>query len=99
MDRQQQEALLKKTWMDRERQFYGEEIEEDFAIPEEHTEELMDSEEDDIDRDEDRMRTTQDLVDELLEQDDQEIQDEFMAQINKSNKQKQNYLEHQARQR
>ena len=97
MDRQQQEALLKKTWMERERQFYGEEIEEDYAIPEEQTEDQESSEEDDIERDGDRMRTTQDLVDELLEEDDQEVQDEFMNQINKSDKQKQLHLEQQAR--
>jgi hypothetical protein len=28
MDREKQEALLKKTWMEREKQFYGEEIED-----------------------------------------------------------------------
>ena len=29
MDAQQQEALLKKTWLEREKQFYGEDIEEE----------------------------------------------------------------------
>ena len=29
MGRQQQEALLKKTWLEREKQFYGEEIDDE----------------------------------------------------------------------
>jgi hypothetical protein len=32
MDREKQEALLKKTWMDRERQFYGEEVDDDEVL-------------------------------------------------------------------
>ena len=32
MGRQQQEALLKKTWLEREKQFYGEEIDVNFEI-------------------------------------------------------------------
>ena len=52
MDLQRQEALLKKTWLEREKQFYGEEIDEDpqkrtFAIqeqPENEEEEESDEE-------------------------------------------------------
>lgn len=44
MDAQQQEALLKKTWLEREKQFYGEEIEEDEEpIIEQNEEEEEDS--------------------------------------------------------
>ena len=51
MDRQKQEALLKKTWMERERQFYGDEIDEDI-IQEQEDEDDVSSEEDDVlDRD------------------------------------------------
>ena len=46
MDKKQQEALLKKTWLDREKQFYGEEIDENFEI-EEEDEEVSDSGTDD----------------------------------------------------
>lgn len=50
MDREKQEALLKKTWMDREKQFYGEEIEQDvtgnFSIKEQPENEEEDYEED-----------------------------------------------------
>lgn len=49
MNRKQQEAFLKKTWLDRERQFYGEELDEE-VIEEEQFEEDMESEEDDIER-------------------------------------------------
>ena len=50
MDHQKQEALLKKTWMERERQFYGDEIDED--IIQEQNEEDLSSEDDDVlDRD------------------------------------------------
>ena len=46
MDKKQQEALLKKTWLDREKQFYGEEIDTNFEIQEED-EDLDDSGDDD----------------------------------------------------
>ena len=51
MDREKQEALLKKTWMDREKQFYGEDIDADvtgnFSIKEQPENEEEDYEEDD----------------------------------------------------
>lgn len=50
MDKQQQEALLKKTWLYREKQFYGEEVDTNFEIQEED-EDLDDSgDEDELDR-------------------------------------------------
>lgn len=49
MDRQKQEALLKRTWIDREKQFYGEELDDEQEIIEEEPEDYSDSD-DDIDR-------------------------------------------------
>jgi hypothetical protein len=51
MGRQQQEALLKKTWLEREKQFYGDETETNFEIQEEEDEDIEDSgDEDELDR-------------------------------------------------
>ena len=62
MDRQKQEALLKKTWMERERQFYGDEIDEDI-IQEQEDEDDVSSEEDDVlDRD-DTIKAVQGILD------------------------------------
>ena len=49
MDRQKQEALLKKTWLDREKQFYGEENDNCNDSIEEQPEE-DDSDSDELDR-------------------------------------------------
>lgn len=52
MDRKQQEELLKKTWMDRERQFYGEELDSNEDVIEEKQEE----EEEDQSSDEEELK-------------------------------------------
>ena len=50
MDKKQQEALLKKTWLDREKQFYGEEIDTNFEIQEEDEEVSDSGDDDELDR-------------------------------------------------
>lgn len=46
MDRQKQEALLKRTWIEREKEFYGEEIEDDADMIIEEAAEESDSDDD-----------------------------------------------------
>ena len=46
MDRQKQEALLKRTWVEREKEFYGEELDEDPDIIIEEAEDGSDSDDD-----------------------------------------------------
>ena len=81
MDRQKQEALLKKTWMERERQFYGEEVDED--IIEEQDEEQdasSEEEEDELDRD-DTIKAVQGILEQhdKLERSDKPIASHFQV--------------------
>jgi hypothetical protein len=46
MDRQKQEALLKRTWVAREKEFYGEELDEDPDMIIEEAEDGSDSDDD-----------------------------------------------------
>ena len=76
MDRQKQEALLKRTWVEREKEFYGEELDEDLVIPDmiiEEAEECSDSD-DDIAR---GVGDRNEVVDDIIK----EEQDERSQQI------------------
>lgn len=96
MNREKQEALLKKTWMDRERQFYGEEIEEDEVIDEAQEEEDAGSSEDELDRD-------ATVKNPFKENEGPDMHDEFQQQIKQSEQRVANKSSHfetmQAKQR
>lgn len=73
MDRQKQEALLKRTWMEREKEFYGEEIDEEPDMIIEEAEDCSDSD-DDIAR---GVGDRNDIVEDIIK----EEQNERNAQI------------------
>lgn len=64
LDRKQQEELLKKTWMDREREFYGEELDSNEDVIEEQQEE----EEEDQSSDEEELKRDHADQEDLLEE-------------------------------
>ena len=71
MDRKMQEKLLKKTWMDRERMFYGEEEIEDNCIEEKpEQEEQEESSDEDLNRG-DHQNEGQNLVEEILQEEEE----------------------------
>jgi hypothetical protein len=73
MDRQKQEALLKRTWIEREKEFYGEEIDEEPDMIIEEADDCSDSD-DDIAR---GVGDRNDIVEDLIK----EEQNERNAQI------------------